>query len=110
MLVDIAAIPVDEVLQEAIRLNRQLDQLGDNDILIGGDGIPHVSLLIIDVDAGRIDELKLAILRSLNVQKEKLGYGSITQDEPSLRVFWNASGPAWKTYASGKSSPRRGIP
>ena len=50
MIVDIAVIPVDSVIDEAVRLNRELSRLASDDIELGGDKVPHVSLLIVDID------------------------------------------------------------
>ncbi|MCD4785054.1 MAG: hypothetical protein K8T10_14665 [Candidatus Eremiobacteraeota bacterium] len=50
MMVDIAVIPVDSVIDEAVRLNRELSHLASDDIELGEDKVPHVSLLIVDID------------------------------------------------------------
>lgn len=97
MLVDIAAIPGENVLQEARRLSSAISMLATDDIeLATASVLPHVSLLIMDVDEPSVEELKAAIPANLGVRPDGLRYGSLTQDAKSLRVFWNGVGHGWR--------------
>ena len=92
MLIDVAAIPPASVARAAVRLARELSHIGADDIELGGEILPHVSLLIMDVEAGSVGPLKAEMRATSESLPDDLGYGTVSQQAASGRVFWDAVG------------------